>query len=85
MPTSTAASRGTSATAARSTNPFLRRLALCVALTLLNALVVAKFAGVLYAATFGNDFEQIGVSALFIALAVSLARTWYVTLANRLQ
>jgi len=85
MPTSTVASSGTSATAARSTNPFLRRLVLCVALTLLNVLVVAMFAGVLYAATFGNDFEQIGVSALFVVLAASLAWTWYVTLANRLQ
>ena len=85
MSTSTVTTRATSATATRSTSPFLRRIVLCVALTILNVFVVAKFAGVLYAATFGNDFEQIGVSVLFLALLASLARTWYVTLANRPQ
>ena len=85
MSTSNVSTRATSVTAARSANPFLRRIVLCVALTILNIFVAAKFAGVLYQATFGNDFEQIGVTVLFLALLASLARTWYVTLANRQQ
>jgi hypothetical protein len=56
---------------------------LCVALTVLNIFVAAKFAGVLYQATFGNDFEQIGVTLLFVTLFGSLARAWFLTLSNR--
>lgn len=85
MSTSTVPSRAASATAVRSTNPFLRRIVLCVALTTLNVFVVAKFAGVLYQATVGNHFEQAGVTVLFLDLLASLARTWYVTLGNRPQ
>ena len=83
MPASTVTTRATSVAAARSSNSFLRRLLLCVALTALNFLVVAEFAGVLYQATFGNSFEQIGVTLLFAALLGSLARTWHVALFRR--
>jgi hypothetical protein len=83
MPVSTVTTRATSVAAARSSSPFLRQLLLCVALTALNFFVVVKFAGVLYQATFGNRFEQIGVTLLFAVLLGSLARTWHVTLFRR--
>lgn len=83
MSTSTVTSRAASVTAVRSSNPFLRRIVLCVALTIFNVFVAAKFAGVLYQATFRNRFEQAGVTVLFLALLASLARAWYVTLVNR--
>lgn len=83
MPASTATTRATSVTSARIVSLFLRRLLLCVALTALNLFVVAGFAGVLYQATLGNPFEQIGVTLLFAALLGSLARTWHLAIFRR--
>jgi len=83
MSTSTAPSPAASTRAARSTNPFVWRLALCVVLTAFNATVVAKFAGVLYLATSHHPFQQAGVTLLFAALLGSLARTWFITLSGR--
>lgn len=83
MSTSTATIRATSMTAARSASPFLRRIVLCLVVTTLNIFVVAKFAGVLYHATFHHQFEQIGVTLLFAALLGSLARTWFLALSSR--
>ena len=68
---------------ARPASALIRRLALCVALTVLNAVVVVKCAGVLYLATTHHPLEQAGVTLLFAALLGSLARTWFLTLFNR--
>jgi len=83
MPTSSVTTRATSFIATRSISPFLRRTALCVALTVLNIFVTMKFAGVLYQATSQRPFEQIGVTLLFAALLGSLARTWLLALSSR--
>ena len=83
MSTSTVTTRATSAAAARSTSPAFRRIVLCLALPALNIVVIARFAGVLYQATFHHQFEQAGVALLFSALLGSLARTWFITLSDR--
>lgn len=83
MSPSTATTRAASTTAARSTNPFVRRLALCVVLTAFDAIVVKRFAGTLYLATSHQPLEQAGVTLLFVVLLGSLARIWFITLSNR--
>lgn len=80
MLTSTTPTRAISVATARQTNPFVLRLALCVVLTVANAIVVAKFAGILYLSSSRHPFAQAGVGLLFAALLGSLARTWFVTL-----
>jgi hypothetical protein len=69
--------------AAASINRFQRRLAICLVLTVLNAIVVANFAGPLYRATSHDVFQQIGVTLLFAALVGSLTRMWFLTLTSR--
>lgn len=81
MPTVT--SRLAEVRAKQLTSPFPRRIALCVALTVFNAIVVAKFAGVLYLATRNHPLEQAGVTLLFATLLGSLARVWFLTLSRR--
>lgn len=83
MSTLPAPTHAESVAIARPASALIRRLALCVALTVLNAVVVVKFAGVLYLATTHHPFEQAGVTLLFAALFGSLARTWFLTLYNR--
>lgn len=67
----------------RFVNWFLRRIALSIALTAFNAIVVAKFGAVLYLATLQHPFERVGLALLFGALLASLARTWFFALSNR--
>jgi hypothetical protein len=69
--------------AAASINRFQSRLAICLVLTVLNAIVVANFAGPLYRATSHDVFQQIGVTLLFAALVGSLTRMWFLTLTSR--
>jgi len=69
--------------AAASTNHFQHRLAICLVLTVLNAIVVANFAGPLYRATTGDALQQIGVTLLFAAMVGSLTRMWFLTLTSR--
>ena len=69
--------------AAASINRFQSRLAICLVLTVLNAIVVANFAGPLYRATSHYVFQQIGVTLLFAALVGSLTRMWFLTLTSR--
>lgn len=85
MSTSTATTRATSATAARSASPPLCRIVLCLALPALNIVVIARFAGVLYQATFHHQLEQAEVALLFAALLGALVRTWFITLSDRPQ
>ena len=68
---------------AASINRFQRRLAICLVLTVLNAIVVTNFIGPLYRATIHDALQQIGVTLLFAALVVSLTRMWYLTLTSR--
>ena len=65
--------------AAASINRFQSRLAICLVLTVLNAIV----AGPLYRATSHDVFQQIGVTLLFAALVGSLTRMWFLTLTSR--
>lgn len=67
--------RAAAVAVARSTSPFLRRIALCLALTALDLTVVAKFAGVLCRTTMQQAVEQTGVTLHFTALFGSLVRT----------
>lgn len=83
MLTSATPTRAVQVAPARQTNPFVRRHVLCVVLTVLNAIVVARFAGVLYLASSHHPLVQAGVTLLFAALLGSLARTWFVTLVHR--
>ena len=69
--------------AAASINRFQIRLAICLVLTVLNAIVVANFAGPLYRATTRDALQQIGVTSLFAALVGSLTRMWFLTLTSR--
>ena len=68
---------------ARPASTLVRRLVLCVALTVLDAVVLVKFAGILYLATTHHPLEQAGVTLLFAALLGSLARIWFLTIFNR--
>jgi hypothetical protein len=68
--------------AAASTKSFHRRLAICLVLTVLNAIVVSNFAGQLYRTT--HDLpQQIGVTLLFAGLVGSLTRMWFLTFTSR--
>ena len=69
--------------AAASINRFQRRLAICLVLTVLNAIVVANFAGQLYRATAHELPQQIGVTLLFAGMSGSLTRMWLLTLESR--
>jgi predicted acyltransferase len=69
--------------AAASINRFPRRLAICLVLTVLNAIVVANFVGPLYRATTHDVLQEIGVTLLFAALVGSLTRMWFLTLTSR--
>lgn len=82
MSTLPAPTHAESVAIARPAGTLIRRLVLCVALTVLNTIVLVKFAGVLYLATTHHPIEQAGVTLLFAALLGSLARTWFLTLFN---
>jgi len=68
--------------AAASTR-FQRRLAICLVLTVFNAIVVANFAGPLYRATTHDALQQVGLTLLFAALFGSLTRMWFLTLSSQ--
>src|SRR5579871_310304 len=64
-------------------NPFQRRLAICLVQTVFNAIIVARYAGTLYGATNHDPLQQVGVTLLFAALLGSLARMWFLTLESQ--
>lgn len=64
-------------------NPFQRRLAICLVQTVFNAIIVARYGGTLYGGTNHDPFQQVGVTLLFAALLGSLARMWFVTLKSQ--
>jgi len=64
-------------------NPFQRRLAICLVQTLFNAIIVARYAGTLYGATSHDPLEQVGVTLLFAVLLGSLARMWFLTIKSQ--
>lgn len=74
-----------SAAAAASINHSGRRFAICLAQTILNAIVVTRFAGALYHATHHEPLEQICVTLLFAVLFGSLARMWLLAVKSRLK
>jgi hypothetical protein len=51
--------------------------------TLVNAVVVAEFAGTLFGVTARDALQQVGVTLLFAVLLGSLARTWFLTLRSQ--
>ena len=65
-------------------NPFQRRLAICLVQSAFNAIIVPKYAGTLYGATNQDPLQQVGVTLLFAALLGSLARMWLLTLKSRI-
>ena len=64
-------------------DPFQRRLAICLVQTVFNAIIVARYARTLYGATNHDPLQQVGVSLLFAALLGSLARMWFLTLKSQ--
>ena len=61
--------------------PLLRvalRYAICLALTAMNAGVIAFAGAALYRATYGHPIELAAVTVLFAALLGSLVRVWSV-------
>ncbi len=60
-----------------------RRLVICLAQTVFNVIVVAKFAGTLYHVTAHDNLQQVGVTLLFAALLGSLDRMWFLTLRSQ--
>jgi len=62
---------------------FQRRLAICLALTVVNGIIVVRFVGTLYRATAHNALQQVGVTLMFAALLGSLARMWFLTLKSQ--
>lgn len=85
MPNSSSIIPVESAVVAVPINHFRRRLAICLAQTMLNAIVVTRFAGTLYRATHHEPLEQIGVLLLFAVLLGSLTRMWQLTVNSRLK
>lgn len=85
MPNSSSIIPVESAVVAVPINYSRRRLAICIAQTILNAIVVTRFAGTLYRATYHEPLEQIGVLLLFAVLLGSLARMWLLTVKSRLK
>jgi predicted acyltransferase len=83
MPNSSPLAATQPSEAAASINRFQRRLAICLVLTVLNAIVVTNFTGPLYRATIHDALQQIGVTSLFAALVGSLTRMWFLTLTSR--
>jgi hypothetical protein len=83
MPNSDSVTSIQAVEAGSPTDHFRRRLAICLVLTVLNAIVVANFAAPLYRATTRDVPQQIGVTLLFAALVGSLTRMWFLTLASR--
>ncbi len=65
-------------------NPFQRRLAICLVQSVFNAIIVVNYAGTLYGATSHDPLQQVGVTLLFAALLGSLARMWFLTLKSRI-
>jgi hypothetical protein len=61
----------------------VRRFALCVLLTSLNAGVIATYGATLYRATVNHPLWTCGVSLLFALMLGSLARVWILTLRGR--
>lgn len=59
---------------------FALRFALCLVVTSLNVAVVAIYGGTLYRASSHHPVCLVGVTVLFGALLVSLARVWFVAL-----
>jgi hypothetical protein len=66
-----------------SRDRFALRVLVSLLLTALNVAVTAIFGGPLYLATANRPVWFSGVSLLFVALFVSLARVWIVTLRFR--
>ena len=64
-------------------NPFQRRLAICLVQTVFNAIIVARYAGTLYRAINHDPLKQVGVTLLFAGLLGSLARMWFLTLTSQ--
>ena len=67
-----------------ASNPFQRRLAICLVQTVFNAIIVARYGGTLYGATNHDPLQQVGVTLLFATLLGSLARMWFLTLKARI-
>ena len=66
-----------------SSNPFQRRLAICLVQTVFNTIIVARYAGTLYGATNHDPLQHAGVTLLFAVLPGSLARMWFPTLKSQ--
>lgn len=71
------------AVAVTSTVHFLRRILICLVQTGLNAVVIAKFGGILYRAAMHDPAQQAEVTLLFAALLGSLGRMWFLAIKSR--
>jgi cation transporter-like permease len=85
MPNASSLSSGACRESTAPCNQFQRRLLVCLVQTLLNVIVIVRFAGSLYQATSGEPFQQIGVTLLLVVLLSSLGRMWFLTLMSRAQ
>jgi len=82
MPNATSISSAPGRQSTAANKQFQRRLLICLAQTLLNVIVIARFAGTLFKANTGEPFEQIGLTLLLVALVGSLGRMWFLTLVS---
>ena len=65
-------------------NPFQRRLTICLVQIVFNAIIVCEYAGTLRRATTHHALQQVAVTLMFAALLGSLARMWFLTLKSRI-
>jgi len=83
MPNATSLPSASSRESTAPYNQFQRRLLVCLVQTLLNVIVIVRFAGSLYQATTGEPLQQIGVTLLLVVLLGSLGRMWFLALMSR--
>jgi len=83
MPNATSLSSASSRESTAPYNQFQRRLLVCLVQTLLNVIVIVRFAGSLYQAASGEQFQQTGVTLLLVVLLGSLGRMWFLALMSQ--
>lgn len=64
---------------------FVRRVAVCVLVTVLDVAVIATFGPALYQVSIGHSFWLAGLAILFAAMFFTLVHAWIQTLRGRFR